>query len=248
LYDGGIMTFENISASYDIGIAKEYGIPSAVLLNKLMYLAKFTTREDGFCWRSAKELEEELGLTRRQQDLAIKKLEEAGLIETKNTYIIGTQIKCKHFKLLFDFDKSGKCEVDKMYKCDFNKMYKPVNNNKTIIKDNNNIYKEAKKAFGSFKRIKLSEKEYNKLIEDYGKEFIDKQIELLDEYIESNNNKNKYTNFNLVLRKSIRDNWFTKNKYKKETEVPGWFGKEIKNEMSEESKRIYEELTRNNKQ
>lgn len=242
------MTFENISASYDIGIAKEYGIPSAVLLNKLMYLAKFTTREDGFCWRTQKELEEELGLTRYQQELAIKKLEEAGLIETKNTYIIGTQIKCRHFKLLFDMLETNKSQMQETSKCEMLETSKSVNNNKTIIKDNNNIYKEPKKTFGSFKRIKLSEKEYNKLIEDYGKEFIDKQIELLDEYIESNNNKNKYTNFNLVLRKSIRDKWFTKNKYKKEAEVPGWFGKEIKNEMSEESRRIYEELTRNNKQ
>jgi hypothetical protein len=36
-------------------------------------------------------------------------------------------------------------------------------------------------------------------------------------------------------------------KNKKQVNVPGWFGKEIKNEMSEESKRIYEELTRNSK-
>ena len=40
------------------------------------------------------------------------------------------------------------------------------------------------------------------------------QINLLDEYVESNNNKNKYTNFNLVLRKSIIENWFDRIKKK----------------------------------
>ena len=92
---------------------------------------------------------------------------------------------------------------------------------------------EAGTATGSLYNIRMANK--------------DEKLVTLDEYVESNNNKNKYTNFNLVLRKSIRENWFTKNKYKKEVEVPNWFNKEIKNEMSEESKRIYEELTRNSK-
>jgi hypothetical protein len=232
------MRFENISASYDIGIAKELGLASAVLLNKLMYLSKFTPREDGYCWRTQKELEDELGLTRYQQELAIQKLEEAGYIETKNTFIIGTQIKCKHFKLLISSDllETSKSEMLETSKSDLLKTSKSVNNNKTIIKNNNNIYKEAKKTFGSFKRIKLTQKEYEKLIEEFNKEFIDKQIELLDEYVESNNNKNKYTNFNLVLRKSIRENWFNN---KKEKSVPEWFNKEIKKEeLTDEQRKL----------
>lgn len=73
------------------------------------------------------------------------------------------------------------------------------------ILDNN------KKTYGEYKRIKLTDKEYNKLIEDFGEENLKKQIKYLDEYIESNNNKNKYTNFNLVIRKSFRENWFKNN-------------------------------------
>ena len=78
--------------------------------------------------------------------------------------------------------------------------------------------KEKKETYGTYKRIKLTEDEYKRLIEDYGKETINKQIELLDEYIESNNNKNKYTNFNLVLRKSIREKWFDKKETRYERE------------------------------
>ena len=62
--------------------------------------------------------------------------------------------------------------------------------------------------YGEYKRIKLKEGQYEKLVEDYGKDYIDDLIIKLDEYVESNNNKNKYTNFNLVIRKAIRENWF----------------------------------------
>ena len=136
------MKFENISASYDVGIAKKYGIQCAVLLNKLLYLSKYTSREDGYCWRTAKELEDELGLTRNQQELAIKKLEDAGIIETKNTYIIGTQIKCKHFKIIVksEIQESNKSDLLESRKSEMLESNKSVNNNKTIIENNNNIY------------------------------------------------------------------------------------------------------------
>jgi hypothetical protein len=53
----------------------------------------------------------------------------------------------------------------------------------------------------------LKQTEYDKLKSEYGKSYIDELINLLDEYVEENNNKNHYTNFNLVIRKAIRDNW-----------------------------------------
>ena len=84
-----------------------------------------------------------------------------------------------------------------------------------LDKELNNIItptkKETKNSYGEYKRVKLTDKEYQKLCEDYGKEKLDGQIKLLDEYVESNNNKNKYTNFNLVIRKSFRENWFKKD-------------------------------------
>ena len=96
------------------------------------------------------------------------------------------------------------------------------NTNNKITKNKNTKYN----IYGEYKRVKLTEEQYNKLVKDYGKEFIDKQIQLLDEYVESNNNKNKYSNFNLVLRKSIRDNWFKNNK----KEEPEWFYKNLDEE------------------
>ena len=85
-----------------------------------------------------------------------------------------------------------------------------TNNKNTNNKINNNKKEIYKERYGTYGRVKLTVDEYLRLVNEFGEDFIKEQINLLDEYIESNNNKNKYTNFNLVLRKSIRENWFNK--------------------------------------
>ncbi len=94
-----------------------------------------------------------------------------------------------------------------------------TNNNIDINNINNNNNKYI--YMGKFKRIKITEEEYQRLINDFNKDFIDDVINALDEYVESNNNKNKYTNFNLVLRKAIREKWFKidEDNYKKPNET-----------------------------
>lgn len=89
---------------------------------------------------------------------------------------------------------------------------------------------------GNYKRIKLTQEQYDRLINEFGKEYIQIVIERLDEYVESNNNKNKYSNYNLVIRKAIRENWFS---IKKE---PIWFNSETKSEIAtkEEEEEIKE--------
>lgn len=100
---------------------------------------------------------------------------------------------------------------------------------KDIDKDNN-IYI----PLGEYKRVKLKQKEYDKLIEEYGKEYVDFIINRLDEYVESNNNKNKYKNFNLVIRKAIRENWFKKDKELN----PEWFNKKVEKKETTEDERL----------
>ena len=96
------MNKTNLSASYDVDLAMKVGVVAAVLFNKIVFLSRYTEREDGYCWRTAEEFERELGISRKQQEVAIKKLEQAGLIVTKNTYIKNTKTKCKHFKVVAD--------------------------------------------------------------------------------------------------------------------------------------------------
>ena len=145
--------------------------------------------------------------------------------------------------------KSNKEEVDYLYilkvpdtpkldtpKLDTPKLDTPktgtyINNTNNINNELNNSIitpkslkskniKEEKKKYGKYQRIILTDKEYLKLLEEHGKETLDNQIRLLDEYLEINNNKNKYTNFNLVLQKSFREKWFkTKEEKPKEEKV-----------------------------
>ena len=187
------MKFENISASYDVGIAKKYGIQCAVLLNKLLYLSKYTSREDGYCWRTAKELEDELGLTRNQQELAIKKLEDAGIIETKNTYIIGTQIKCKHFKIIVksEIQESNKSDLLESRKSEMLESNKSVNNNKTIIENNNNI------------KIKINKKEelYELVESNFGRTLSPLEYEEISKW--EDNEITRYAIKEAVLRRAL---------------------------------------------
>ena len=104
-----------------------------------------------------------------------------------------------------------------------------IDRDKDIDKDNN-IYI----PFGEYKRIKLKQKEYDKLIEEYRKEYVDFIINRVDEYVESNNNKNKYKNFNLVIRKAIRENWFKRNKELN----PEWFNKKVEKKETTEDERL----------
>ena len=87
-----------------------------------------------------------------------------------------------------------------------------IDKDRVSIESNNNTNnkKAVKHKHGEYGRVLLTDKEYEKLVADFGADKIEQQITLLDEYVESNNNKNKYTNFNLVLRKSINNGWFGK--------------------------------------
>ena len=82
-----------------------------------------------------------------------------------------------------------------------------------------NNTKEKNLSFGTYNRIKLTQNQYDKLCQDYNKELIDKMINALDEYVQSNNNKNKYKDFNLVIRKAIREKWFIDKDKKEEPKI-----------------------------
>lgn len=75
---------------------------------------------------------------------------------------------------------------------------------------------KSKHKFGEYQRILLTDDEYSKLCNEYGKDYINDVIERIDEYVEQNNNKNKYKNFYLVIKKAIRDKWSILNGIEKD--------------------------------
>ena len=70
---------------------------------------------------------------------------------------------------------------------------------------------EATHTYGEYKRIRLKDSQYKKLCGEFGESKTNLAIQKLDEYVQSNNNKNGYKDFYLVLRKVIQQNWFKIN-------------------------------------
>ena len=165
-----------------------------------------------------------------------QKLKELELIETiKRTNekgkIVGWYVKVNYL-----VDESRTPETTTPIKPELVSQETNTINNKYIntINNKNTKKKILKEKYGTYGRVKLTTDEYFKLINEFGEAFIKKQIDLLDEYVESNNNKNKYSNFNLVLRKSIREGWFKKN------------DKKGSSSFMDTMKEIYDETRNNN--
>lgn len=209
------MDYENITASYDVGIAKKYGLASAILLNKLNYLSKYSPREDGYCWRTAKELEDELGLSRKQQELAIKKLVDANIIEVKNTYIEGTHIKCKHFKLITDCYQRDIPDCYQRDKSEGDERDKSINNNKHNNRHNNKeINKEIledrfEEIWKLYPRKQGKTDAFKKYVKVHKEVSDDEIIKGIMKYVEDIN-KNK-TPINYV---KMGSSWFNEERWK----------------------------------
>jgi DNA-binding transcriptional regulator GbsR (MarR family) len=201
----GFEIMGNLSASYDVDMALKYGVEVAALYNKLEYLARYTTREDGYCWRTAEELEKEIGLSKKQQALAIKKLENAGLIYTKVTYIQGTQKRSKHFFVvgtsspesyqtsLSEIPESNQTEISESYQTSLSESAESnflYNNNQTVINKHNNIKEKNKKEkpikhkHGEYNNVLLSDAEFEKLKAEFPNDY-QSRIERLSGYMQS---------------------------------------------------------------
>lgn len=67
--------------------------------------------------------------------------------------------------------------------------------------------KQTRKAYGSFCWVKLTDKEYAALVNDLGQAEAERCIAYVDECAQSTGNKNKWRDWNLVVRKCSRDKW-----------------------------------------
>lgn len=81
-----------------------------------------------------------------------------------------------------------------------------IENKKEIIikKEKNKTAEEEKHKYGEYKHVLLTDKQYEKLVNDFGKENATNLIKKLDESIEMKGYK--YKNHNLVLRGWVLDN------------------------------------------
>lgn len=67
--------------------------------------------------------------------------------------------------------------------------------------------RKPKKSFGEFGWIKLTDDEYNRLLNDFGEAEVKRCIAYVDESAQSTGNKNKWKDWNLVVRKCHNQGW-----------------------------------------
>ena len=221
--------------SFDKDIAKEYGIEEAILLKNIDYWVEKNEANgknfyDGCYWtyNSIKAFKEMFPyMSEKKIRNALNKLVENDLIITGcyNSdirdrtlwYAITEKGKSILPKSNLHFPKRANDIVN-------NNIYSNNNtniNNTNIIpnsnKENNiskDIFKESpmktneKHKYGEYGRVLLTDEQYQKLLKEYDKTFIDDVIEKVDAYVESNNNKNHYSNFYAVIKNAIKGGWF----------------------------------------
>ena len=113
-----------------------------------------------------------------------------------------------------------------------------------------NITKDDDKKIklGTYQRVVLKEKEYQKLLDEFNNDDLQTMINALDEYVESNNNKNKYKNFNLVIRKAIKENWFKITvREKANTDTNGFCGFETADSIKIDRDELFESFVKYSK-
>ena len=71
--------------------------------------------------------------------------------------------------------------------------------------------KPARKSYGRFGWVKLTDEEYSRLSNDLGEAEVKRCIAYVDESAQTTGNKNKWRDWNLVVRKCNREGWGRKN-------------------------------------
>ena len=123
------MKEKSYSASYDVTLAKAYGIPVAVLVNNVRYFSAVNKADGkGDYYHSMKAIAEATGLSYGQVRAAAQKAKEAGLIDYRSGYKPGTTEKTTYWSA-----EKVKSEITKISTSGVRKTSTSLTNNK---KDN----------------------------------------------------------------------------------------------------------------
>ena len=186
-------------------------IPREVWLNKdlstnekvlLADIASLGGMSNG-CFATNQYLADFFGLSKDRISKLISSLKNKGYITVELVYKEGTYeveqrlikiIPYSYFQLGGQNHLGGIGENNDYITNNYN-----INNNKP----KSSKKRASKKSYGQYKNVKLSDKELEDLIAEYGKDTIDKYIEIMDMKIEEKGYK--YKNFSLAMR-----NWMKK--------------------------------------
>lgn len=154
-------------------------------------------------------------ITVKSIDAAINKLVNAELVvlymfEGKPylhlpTWDAHQQVRAKRSK----YPAPDECVIANDIKCNHPIAYVPViqSESESESNPNPNTRMRTRGGYGEYGWVKLTDAQYEKLCADLGKEEADRCIAYVDESAQGNNNKNKWSDWNLVVRKCHRDGW-----------------------------------------
>lgn len=98
-----MMQEKNYSVSYNVDLAKQYGLPVAILVTNVRYFSALNYAEGkGQYYHSMKAIGEATGLSYKQIRAAAKKAKEAGLIDYRQSYKPKTLEKTTYWYALDD--------------------------------------------------------------------------------------------------------------------------------------------------
>lgn len=81
----------------------------------------------------------------------------------------------------------------------------------------------ARKSYGKFGWVKLTDEEYHRLSNDFGEAEVKRCIAYVDESAQTTGNKNKWRDWNLVVRKCHREGWgMKKQNFQPSQKAGGW--------------------------
>ncbi len=87
--------FDKKPVLYIGGLGQVFSLQAGILLSQLLYWHGLGSRNDGYIYKTADELRSELGMSRSNQETAIKQLVEYGIIHVKLAQIPAR----RHFKV-----------------------------------------------------------------------------------------------------------------------------------------------------
>ena len=202
------------------------GLECAVFLSEIVsewsYWENTGKAEDGWFFSTQKNIEKNTNLKRCKQNACAKKLVELGLLETEVRGMPAQKyfrINEENIRLLFPANKIAEnCKQDCMKSAnmfaeneqtslqnfdnqDVSKTAR--NNNKDNNNKNNNKNSIPKHKHGTYEHVLLTDKQYEKLKQDYGETETDEAIEFLDAYIQEKHYKSH--DHNITLRKWVFD-------------------------------------------
>ena len=94
----------------------------------------------------------------------------------------------------------------------YNTIQNQSNNNPSSSTIQNKPSTPTKKKYGQYGWVKLTSEEYQRLVKDIGQAEVERCINYVDESAQATGNKNRWKDWNLVIRKCSRDRWGVKEK------------------------------------